>query len=126
MSRDVREELLQIVDAIAQFDTQIHEIRRQKDKIRDRIQMIRSELVMDIGTAKDEKGKRIYSNEKLREAALTLRLAEHEEFQELRGRLRGLDEEERGLFIEYNRLVGRREVLMLDIAQVRPFRSDRA
>ena len=47
--------------------------RKTRD-IRDRIRVIRAQLIIKIGKAKDEKGKIVYSNEQLREAALTLEL----------------------------------------------------
>ena len=115
MSDDVKRELLEIVDRIAQIATQIDKIQNEQARMRDRLVVMRAELVIDIAAAKDERGKPLYSNEKLREAALTLRLAEHEGFQELVERRRALNDQVKTLAIENNRLVDRKEVLMIEM-----------
>ena len=113
MDEESKKELLAIVDQIADLDKKISEIGKQRRKIWNRTSVIRAQLIVDIATAKDERGKTIYSNEKLREAALTLKLEENEKYQELTGKGWELDTEESTLATEHNRLVGRKEILMM-------------
>jgi hypothetical protein len=115
MTEETRKELSEIIDRIADLARQRHSIRKQQQKIWDRTSVIRAKLTIDIATAKDDKGKPIYSNEQLREAALTLGLAEDEEFQGLKERLRALDDEEQALVIEHSRLMDQRTLLMLEM-----------
>ena len=118
MTADVKKELLEIVDRIAQINGEMDKIQNEHTKIRDRIMVMRAEIVIDIGTAKDETGKPLYSNQKLRDAALTLKLADHQEFQEVVETRRALSDKLRALAIEHNRLVDRKEILMIEMGSL--------
>ncbi len=126
MTEGARKELSEIIDAIADLARKSHEIRKEEMKIRDRTSVIRAKLLIDIATAKDERGKPIYSNQHLREAALTLGLDENEEYKRLRERLRELDDEDRVLAIEHRRLLDRRTLLMIEMGLESPPLSDDA
>jgi hypothetical protein len=115
MEEEARRELSETVDRIADLARKRHEIRKERDKILDRTGVIRAKLIIDIATTEDDKGKRIYSNQQLRKAALTLRLDENEEYQRLRKKLRELDYEQEALAIEHNRLVHRKALLELEM-----------
>ena len=124
MNEELKKQLLEIVDQIADLDKKMHEIARKKRKIWDRTSVIRAQLVIDIAKAKDEKDKPMYSNSKLREAALTLRLKDDEGYQGLLERLRELDEEQEPLVIEHNRLVDQKTILMMEMGFQSPPSSD--
>ncbi len=120
MTEEVRKELLEMIDTITDLARKSHEIRKEEMKIRDRTSVIRAKLLIDIATAKDEKGKPVYSNQHLREAALTLGLDENEEYQRLKERLRELGDEDRVLAIEHRRLLDRRTLLMIEMGLESP------
>jgi hypothetical protein len=120
MTEEAKKELSEIIDRMADLAKKSHEIRKEQLKIRDRTSVIRARLLIDIAMAKDDKGKPVYSNEQLREAALTLRLDENEEYQRLKERLRELDDEGQALAIEHNRLANRRMLLMMEMGLVSP------
>jgi hypothetical protein len=120
MAERTREELSEAIDRIADLARQRHEIAKERRKIWDKTSVIRAKLVIEIATSKDEKGKPVYSNEQLREAALTLRLDEDGEYQRLKERLRELDDQEQTAVIEYNRLVDQRMLLMFELGLVSP------
>ena len=116
--------MLEIVDQIANLKKKMHEIAQKRRKIWDRTSVIRAQLIIDIAKAKDEKDKPIYSNSKLREAALTLRLKDDEGYQGLLERSRELDEEQEALVIEHNRLVDQKAILMMEMGFQAPLSSD--
>jgi hypothetical protein len=60
---------------------------------RDRQREIEARYVLEVTLAHDEEGKRAYPNERVRCAAVTLRLAADEEYTALRARIRLLDAE---------------------------------
>lgn len=126
MTEETRRELSEIIDRIADLARKRHEIGKERDKIMDRTSVIRAKLVIDIATAEDDRGKRIYSNEQLRQAALTLRLNEHEEYRRLKEKLRELDYEAKALAIEHNRLEDRKMLLALEMGLISPPPSDSA
>jgi hypothetical protein len=126
MTEEARRELSETIDRIAALARKRHEIGKERDKIMDRTSVIRARLVIDIATAEDERGKRIYSNEQLRKAALTLRLNEDEEYQRLKEKLRELDYEAQSLAIEHNRLEDRKMLLAFEMGLISPPPSNSA
>lgn len=109
------EDLLQLVDQIADLDRKRRHLSKQVFEIRDKMNPIVSRIELDVAMATDDKGKRIYSNQGMRRAERTLRLENHQEYQWLKRKLRDLQNEEDMVGIEYNRLVQRRQILMLAI-----------
>ena len=126
MTQETRKDLLQVIEGIADVDRKRLKIRRERDNILDRTRVIHAQLVLDIASAKDESGKPLYSNEQARQAALTLRWAENEDSQRLTKRQRELYEEDDSLAIEHNRLIDRKELLMLELGLESPASSDSA
>ena len=99
---------------MAALDKESREVGRKLGEIREEIQLIRARLLLEIAQERDERGKPIYSNEKLREAAVAVRLAEHDEYQALHEREKALRREHEDLLLELRRLAGRKELLMAD------------
>ena len=114
MTEETKEELLNLVDQMAALDKQSREVGRKLGEIREKIQLIRARLLLEIAQERDERGKPIYSNEKLREAAVTVRLAEHDEYQVLHEREKALRREHEDLLLELRGLAGRKELLTAD------------
>ena len=115
MTEEARRELYEITDSIAELERKLHTIRREKRELTDRANAIRARLVMEIGTAKDHRQRRLYSTRDLRQAVLTVRLDENDEYQALKRRLWELDDAERTLAIEHQRLADRRTLRMLEM-----------
>ncbi|HUV95552.1 MAG TPA: hypothetical protein VMX14_12105 [Anaerolineae bacterium] len=115
MTEEARRELYEITDSIAELERKLHTIRREKRELTDRANAIRARLVMEIGTAKDHRQRRLYSTRDLRQAVLTVRLDENDEYQALKRRLWEMDDAERTLAIEHQRLADRRTLRMLEM-----------
>jgi hypothetical protein len=115
MRRIRHSEYMALLDQIAELQRRKLSVEKQKQKLRDRIHIIRAKLTIEIGTAKDNKGKPVYSNESLRDAALTLKLEEHSEYSTLRDQLRRHDGEVSDIVIEYNKLVDQKYLLMTEL-----------
>lgn len=124
MNTEAKKELSELIDNIADLSKERQTIHKKQQQIRDKINVIRAKLIIDIGTARDDRGKPVYSNEHLRNAALTLRLDENEEYQRLKERLREFNNEDQDLIIEYNRLVDRRLLLLAELGLLSPPSSD--
>lgn len=114
MTEKAKEEVLDIVDQMANLEKKIRELGRQRDEVQAEMQLIRARILLEVAKEKDERGKAVYSNEKLRQAALTVRLAEHNEYQTLRGKQRSLRDQHDDLLIELKRLSERKNVLTAD------------
>ncbi len=109
-----KEELLNLIDQMTALDKESRQVGRKLGEIREEIQLIRARLLLEIAQERDERGKPVYSNEKLREAAVTVRLAEHDGYQVLHEKERVLRREHEDLLIELGRLSARRELLAAD------------
>jgi hypothetical protein len=114
MAEETKEELLNLVDQMAALDKQDRELSRQLGEIREQAQLIRARILLDVAQERDERGKPVYSNEKLREAAVTVKLAEHDEYQTLREKEKVLRGEHDELVLELRRLSLRKELLSVD------------
>ncbi len=115
MNEPRHKEYLALLGRIAELQRRKLALEKDQQKLRDRMRRIHAQLVLDIGTAKDEKGKSIYSNEQLRDAALTLKLEQHDEYRESREQNRVLDHDVRGIVIDYNTLVDQKYLLMIEL-----------
>ena len=115
MNDSRRKEYLALLDQIAELERKKLKLEKEQETVRDRQRIIHSELLLEINMAKDEKGKPIYSNEHLRRAALHLKLEEHEEYLELRKKSRLIEHERREIYIEYNNLIDRKQLLMFEL-----------
>jgi len=120
MTEEARRELYEITDKVAELEKKLHTIRREKRQATDRANAIQAKLVMEIGTAKDHRERRLYPTRDLRQAVLTLRLGENDEYQALKSRLWELDDAERSLVIEHQRLASRRTLRMLEMGWASP------
>ncbi len=88
---------------------------RQKELIaRDKLNLIRAKKLIEIAFARDDKDKPLYSNEPVREAALTLFLEKEPEYCSLRNELRQINANLQELSIEHQRLYDRKALLMFE------------
>jgi len=113
-------ELLELTDRIAELERKRRKLGREISRLSDRMRLIADHLYLRIWSEIDESGKRIYSNERVREAELRLRLYEDQEYQELRERLQELEDEHNDLLIELQRLRDRKEALMIESGLLSP------
>ena len=115
MTEEARKELYDITDRMAELEGKLQGIAREQSQIGDRVGVILARVVLDITSVKDQAGNPMYSDQQLREAAVTLRLLENEEYQTLKKRLWELDDAEKALGIELKRLADRRTLRMMEM-----------
>ena len=108
-------ELLELVEKISDIRLRMRELQWQRRDIVEKCSAIRDILVIAINFEEDDKGRRKYTNEKLRQAALSIRLRTDVQFQELRAKRKELDQEIDRLAIEHNRLVDKKYILMAEV-----------
>ena len=115
MTSDTKQRLAELIDELAKLSKRQHALHRKRQEIVYRTILIRAPLVIDIAKAKDEKGKPVYSNEQLREAALTLRLEKNDEYRRLRAERLELEDQDDELITEVNRLVDHKLLLFAEL-----------
>lgn len=115
MTEEVMRELYDITDRIADLESRQYEIAKERREISDRVGVIHAQTPVDAATEYDYGEDATRSNPELRQAIIALRLQENEEYQTLKKRLWELDDAERPLAIEHNRLVDQRTLRMLEM-----------
>ncbi len=115
MTSDAKQRLAELIDELAELSKRRHALQRKRRKILLRTRLIRAALVIEIAKAKDEKGKPVYSNEQLREAALTLQLEKNDEYRRLRAERLELEDQDEELIIESNRIVDQKLLLFAEL-----------
>lgn len=103
-----KEELLEIVGRICELEKRKEDIGRKIRKIRADREEVKAKTFLEISLKRDEKGKAIYSNDKLRTYATILSLRENEEY------LR-LEEEMHSIVVELNKLYEMRNILKAEL-----------
>lgn len=112
MNEEEKKELLELVDQMAKLVKKIKDSKEKYREIRwNKMQPIWADIMMDISMARDERGKKIYSNAQMRSAELIRRLRKNKEYQELEERRRVSRNEKGDLIAEYNRLVDHKAIL---------------
>ncbi len=89
---------------IEALSNELTEVTEKIEDIRKQIGHYEAILTLDIVAAKDEKSKPLYSNESLREAALTLAREQSEELKPLYVEIRELERRRAELFAKLERL----------------------
>lgn len=125
MNVHYRNNYLALIEQIAELQRRKLALQKKQKKLQDRIRKIHAELLLEIGTTKDEKGKLLYPNEHLRGAALILRLDDHQDFLALLEKRRSLDHEISEITIEHNKLVDRKNLFMAELGISPEFDNDR-
>ena len=115
MTSDAKQRLAELIDELAELSKKRHALHRKRRNILDRTRLIRAALVIEIAKAKDEKGKPVYSNEQLREAALTLQLEKNDEYRRLRAERLELEDQDDELITESNRIVDHKLLLFAEL-----------
>lgn len=110
-----KKELLQIIDEMADLQKKQTRLDDERHELYDKISVMEARYILDIAKETDEYGKRIYSNQKMRDAAFIIRLSENTEHQRLRDLINGLDTEIGNAFIELARLQNRKMILLSTI-----------
>jgi hypothetical protein len=107
-----KKELLQIIDQMADLQKKQTRLDDERRELFDKIAVSEARHVLDIATEHDEHGKRIYTNQKMRDAAFILRVSADSEHRSLRELINGLDTEIGNAFIELARLQNRKMILL--------------
>ncbi|MHC1597113.1 MAG: hypothetical protein ACXQT3_02235 [Methermicoccaceae archaeon] len=95
-----KEELLEIVGRICELEKRKEDIGRKIRKIRADKEEVKAKTFLEISLKRDEKGKAIYSNDKLRTYATILSLRENEEYLRLEEEAETLEEEMHSIVVE--------------------------
>ena len=114
MAHDIFRELQEIVDRMAELDGLIDEHHAKRDVLQEKLRLIRARHHVAVSLERDENGKPLYPSEKVREAAITVRLAEDSEYLATRKEIRSMDGDAE-FVLEFNRLADRKYVLVLEI-----------
>ena len=120
MVAETNRELYDITDQMAELEGKLHAIRRERRQISDKVGVMFARVVIDVANLKDETGGPAYPDQQLRDAAVTLRLLENEEYQALKKRLWELDDAEKALGTEFKRLSDRRTLRVLEMGWTGP------
>lgn len=115
MEKETKEELFELIDKIAEVMREIEALRQEIEVMRDKASVMRANHIVEVALITDDNGKRLYSNDRLREAALTAKLGENEEYQKLKDATRKLLARQEDLIIEHHRLSDRKAVLMAGV-----------
>ena len=106
MNREAKlDKLSSIIDDIADLSQKRHQLQIERRAIQDKIILTSAKIKIDIGMVKDDKGKSVYSNQRLRDAEHTVRRAE----------IQRIDDEIQSIIIEQTRLEGHKMLLMLEL-----------
>ncbi len=97
-------EYLAVLDQIRDMNIAMTRNSRERQKVYSKMEKIRATHIVAIGSDKDEKGKLKFSNERMREAELTLRLHDDSKYMELHEKRLKIDEAGDDLRAEHNRL----------------------
>lgn len=116
MSREEKfEELRRLVDEVADLERSNHQISIELEDTRSELSMFRAKTLVAISQAKDEHGKPTYSNQKVRDAELIVRLHENENYRNLSKQVKKKTNEQTSIRIELNRLQRRKEIISLEL-----------
>lgn len=99
---------------IEELQIEIARAGAELQTIRDEIGNREALMTLDIVTARDESGKPLYSNESLRNAALTLAKEQSEELNELKTREKALEQTRSEMFARLERLRLEFKLFLLD------------
>ncbi len=113
MDKNLEQEYLSILESIQKTESEISKHSRKKQRLHGKMNVIRSGYIVEIGSNKDEKQKLKFSNERMREAELTLRLHKDSEYVDLKEQSFVLDDEYSELVSEQNKLVDIKLMLMI-------------
>ena len=100
MVKEAKQEFSALIDQIADIARKRHKISKEKGELLNRTGLIHATFFLAINKAINEKGKPLYGNERARDAAVMLKIAEDKEHQQLRERLRELNDEDEELLIQ--------------------------
>ena len=124
MTEEARRDLYQITDQMAELEARLLDVKREQAQTSDRASVMFARAVLEVASAKDQAGNPIHSDQQVREAAVTLKLLENEEYQALKKRLWELDDAEKSLATEIKRLADRRTLRMLEMGWTSPSSSE--
>ena len=114
------QEVLELVDRIADLESQIRAVDADLATPRQQVQVIHASTVLEVSAARDEKGRFLYPNAKSREAAVIVRLSENLAYQGAKRTIQEATRQREQLIIEQMRLQQRRDVLMAVLPGQRP------
>ena len=114
MDPDKKQKLLELVDSVADLRKAQKRLSDERQELQSKQHIIWSRVTLEVAQALDNSGKRIYSNDHMRDAARNIRLIEHSEYQERAERIRELNQRIDNGHIELARLEDQRRILAAD------------
>ena len=84
MKEDEKQGLLELSEQVLALENDRHTINKMLSKLAEQQWLIKCRKTLEVSQARDEWGKPVYSNQKMRDAAIALALANDDEYQALR------------------------------------------
>jgi hypothetical protein len=114
LDQEIKNELLSIIDKLAELDRKKLEIQKRAFEFTERISVIKSQIILDIALKRDNKDKTLYTTENIREAALIVALDNSEEYKKKKSELQVIRDSIQEIIIESTRLSYKRSLLMFE------------
>ncbi len=115
MTNKTEQEYLATLEEIRATSKALRSNSRERRKISLRMEKLRAAHIVAIGSDRDEKGKLLFSNEKMREAELMLRLHDDSEYMALHEKRLELDEKGDDLVADHNHLTDLKYLHMIKL-----------
>ena len=87
MDRDLNSEFLTISNRITEITAEIYDVNKQLDSLYKEKTLISSEITLKISSELDESGKKKYSNQQMRRAALVIQLSGNSKYLEIQAEI---------------------------------------
>jgi hypothetical protein len=117
---ELKKEFLELVDRLAELSRVRNAHNEKIQALRERERVLYARHTLAVCTARDANGKPTYSNEAMRQAALTIRWSEDAEAEKMRVELVELDRLQEELAVQHNALVDRKALAMLELGLIPP------
>lgn len=122
MHRKLNSDLLTINNRITEITAEIQEVNKRLDSLNKEKTLISSEIILKISSEIDGSGKKKYSNEQLRKAALAIQLSENDPYQKIQAKIIQLRDSINQLRINRQKLNNERLYIMLELGLSPPAR----
>lgn len=106
-----REALENVISDMKELRKKMSRMQSQQRRLAKEMEEFRHRVSLDVFTAVDERGKRKYSNEDMRNAALHIELASNPQYRELDEKAYSIQEQRELLVTEYESLAQTRDVI---------------
>jgi hypothetical protein len=89
---------------VAELERRLLAVRWDDDDVLSEMRVTEARVLVEVAEARDDAGRQLYATEKVRQAAVTARLADDSDYQTLRARHRELKRQEDLIILEINEI----------------------